>query len=273
MQKRILKKVLSLVLVFCCTFNFAGAVLNDASGDDNAKTSNLNRDIGWQKEYLEDMLEIMRETFGEVTSTMIGDTYSSDSLGYFGAMWYWLQFETGYTDDRAFDMVTLNDGEGGQAYGVQFDLDQGSLMEFLTYCVNSDPTKWSMFAPFIGKSASELRASSQSDPLPTAWHQAYSQYPDDFKNIQKDYLYNNYYKPIEEKLKGFGHDLTQRSDVCKGAIFSWVHQWGYGRVTKDRMDAAGLSPDDDDKTFLTKLYDWRINNQTAYAARYCQKKL
>jgi len=75
-----LRKVLALTLLFCCTFSTAGAALQDPSGDETAKTSDMIRTVGWQKDYLEDLLEIINKSYGP-SSVGINNGISGGSGG------------------------------------------------------------------------------------------------------------------------------------------------------------------------------------------------
>ena len=67
--------------------------------------------------------------------------------GYFGAKYYWIEYETGKTDDSAFATVL---GDGGRAFGIQFDY-RYTLQGFLQYCYDADETKYSLFLFLIFK--------------------------------------------------------------------------------------------------------------------------
>lgn len=245
----VLKRCLCLFMTLCCFFTYASAVEDTESGE-------LSNHTGFQQEYYEWVVEQTCEEFDvpDASAGMIGGI-GADGLGYFGAMWFWLQYETGCTDNSAFGNITLNDGLGGQAYGVQFDLDQGSLLSFVQYVYQSDPTMYAMFAPFQN---SIPRASSLSDPFPTAWKEAFSSNTEDFIAKQKQYVIDNIYNVAAGFIEADGYDLSKRSDVVKGAILSYAHQHGpYSFYNKNILAAAGITNEDDDKTFIEKLYNYR----------------
>lgn len=257
-MRSLLKKIICLALAF--NFALAGAFAVDETSETG--NSRVSPYLGFQQEYYEWVVERTCEEF-EVQDASGGMTgVGADGLGYFGAMWFWLQYETGYTDNQAFGSITLNDGLGGQAYGVQFDLDQGSLLAFVRYCYNSDPTTYSMFAPF---QSGIPRASSLSDPFPTAWKEAFSSHTEDFINKQKSYVVENIYNIAASFIEADGYDLSKRSDVVKGAILSYAHQHGpYSFSNKNILAAAGITNDDDDATFIKKLYDYRNSKYGHY---------
>lgn len=189
--------------------------------------------------------------------------FGSDSLGYFGAMWYWIEYETGKTNDDAFWHFTKNDSKGGQAYGIQYDLLTGSLQEFMKYCVKQDATKYSMFTPYLNVPRSSLMADSEADAMPTAWKKAYTADPEGFKMLQKNYAIENYLNPTLNSLEKKGYKVKSRSDVVKGGLLSWAFQSGpYGltsQITRIKgLESAEAANKLSDEEFLTKLYDGRI---------------
>lgn len=191
----------------------------------------------------------------------------------FGKMYYWIEYETGATDDSAFDNVTLfdgtirSDGRRGQAYGVQFDLHQGSLRGFVKFCYESDPEAYSMFEPYVGLSLSRFistcYATSESDPFPSAWHAAFAANRDDFIAKQKEYVYQNFYLPVEKYLEKAGYRISDRDDTCKGALLSWAHQHGPYNIIPSQYGGtnhfanSGITNDDSDAEFIEKLYNQR----------------
>ena len=246
------KRIISILLTVCSLFSYAFAAEDESNG------GQLSSYTGFQQEYYEWVVEQTCKEFEvQDMSNMMGGGIGSDGLGYFGAMWFWLQYETGYTDNQAFGSVTLNDGLGGQAYGVQFDLNQGSLLSFVRYVYQSDPEMYAMFAPYQN---SIPRASSLSDPFPTAWKEAFSSHTEDFIAKQKQYVVDNIYNVAASAIEADGYDLSKRSDVVKGAILSYAHQHGpYSFSNKNILAAAGITNEDDDETFIRKLYQYRTN--------------
>lgn len=184
--------------------------------------------------------------------------------GYFGALYFWIEYETGKTDDSAFDTVTLNDGLGGQAYGVQFDLKQGSLFSFLRWGLSEQPEVFSAFSDLVNKSVGELYATSQSSPLPAAWHSTFNTHREVFIEAQKTFVYNTYYMPVEQKLERAGWNISTQPDAVKGSIMSYAHQHGTGSINSTTLTKAGITNDDTPAQFITKLYQYRINKFGSY---------
>lgn len=193
-----------------------------------------------------------------------GGNYDSNTLGYFGALFFWLEYETGCTDDTAFDSVTLNDGLGGQAYGMQFDLYQGSLQEFLSYCLEKDPEKWSMFKGLNTASKDSLYATSQSSTMPAAWHAAFAKDRTAFATIQKEFILAQYGSPVYARLESKGYSINSRSDVVKGALLSYAHQHGTYYIQERQLQRAGITNADSDAEFIQKLYDYRTSVYANY---------
>ena len=202
-------------------------------------------------------------------------SYGDDGLGYFGAMWYWIEYETGQTNDEAFWYFTKDDGRGGQAYGLQFDLYQGSLQEFMRYCVQQDATTYAMFKPYLTVSPQSLYAHSSGDTMPTIWKAAYTADPEGFKNLQKEYAAAHYLDPVVKALEKKGYKIDSRSDVVKGLLLGWSFQWGPATPPRKLPNIPGLDPTSankmSDTEFLTKVYDWRIENE-GFTNRYTNEK-
>lgn len=198
--------------------------------------------------------------------------YDADSIGYFGAFWFWLEFETGATDISAFACVTLDDSLGGQAYGIQFDLKQGSLESFMIYCVEQDPQKYAVFNQFIGKPWTENYATSMSSPLPVAWKTLFNADLEGFAAIQKQYVYDNYWPTVEKYLQKTDIDYKSRPQVVQGALMSYGHQHGAnsgsGMTWAKTFAGAGITNATSDEDFLIKLYTFRKNRKPRYASRY-----
>ena len=209
-----------------------------------------------------------------VDSIGLGSSYGEDGLGYFGAMWYWIQYETGRTTDDAFWYFTQDDGQGGQAYGIQYDLYKGSLQEFIKYCVKQDAAKYAMFKPYLTASKDSLYAHSASDPMPTAWKAAYSADPEGFKSLQKEYAAANYLDPVVKYLEKKEYKIDSRSDVVKGLMLGWAFQWGPAtpEVKLRRIGTAAELNKLSDMDFLKTVYDWRIKNESKFADRYTNEK-
>lgn len=203
-----------------------------------------------------------------------GYSVGDDGLGNFGAMWYWIQWETGKTDDSAFYSVTLNDGKGGQAYGIQFDLYQGSLQEFMRYCYSKDSKTYAMFQPYLYVSPPSLYAHSTSDTMPTIWKAAYAADPEGFINLQKEYAAANYLQPVISSLESKGYKISSRSDVVKGLFLAWAFQWGPATPPRKlpQIDSAATLNKLSDYDFLKTVYDWRVEHESEYATRYREEE-
>ena len=267
------------------TYNDVYVAKNSAGitfGDDTTGASDGSTEEG--RTY-RDTLNEMAATLGHilfpneswVDSIGLGgsSSYGDDGLGYFGAMWYWIEYETGQTNDEAFWYFTKDDGRGGQAYGLQFDLYQGSLQEFMRYCVQQDATTYAMFKPYLAVSPQSLYAHSSGDTMPTIWKAAYTADPEGFKNLQKEYAAAHYLDPVVKALEKKGYKIDSRSDVVKGLLLGWSFQWGPATPPRKLPNIPGLDPTSankmSDTEFLTKVYDWRIENE-GFTNRYTNEK-
>ena len=187
------------------------------------------------------------------------------SSGWFGRMFYWIEYETGMTDEGAFDSVTLDDGLGGQAYGVQFDLWQGSLQQYMSWALARNPELYSPFAPLALLPKTSLYATSQLSPMPQAWHAVFAADRETFAADQKAYITESTYFPVEARLEAAGWSIANRDEVVKGAILSYAHQHGPGSITPTTLSRAGVANDDSDEEFLRKLYEYRTSRYGSYA--------
>ena len=266
------------------TYNDVYVAKNSAGitfGDDTTGASDSSTEEGVT---YRDTLNEMASTLGHmlfpneswIDSIGLGgsSSYGDDGLGYFGAMWYWIEYETGKTNDEAFWYFTQNDSKGGQAYGLQYDLYQGSLQEFMRYCVQQDATTYAMFKPYLSVSKQSLYAHSSSDTMPTIWKAAYAADPEGFKSLQKEYAAANYLDPVVNALEKKGYKINSRSDVVKGLLLGWAFQWGPATPPRklSRVGTAAELNKLSDMDFLKKVYDWRITNESEYATRYRSEK-
>lgn len=180
--------------------------------------------------------------------------------GYFGAKYYWIEYETGKTDDSAFATVL---GDGGRAFGIQFDY-RYTLQGFLQYCYDADETKYSLFIPYLHVNKEELKG---NQGLAAAWTQVFQSYKDDFIDKQKRFADERYYIPAEKKLEKAGIKIKDRSEVCKGAVLSFVFQGcRMGIVTA--VNEAGITNESSDEEFIQKIYFYRRQEYPKFKSRY-----
>lgn len=187
-----------------------------------------------------------------------------DDIGYFGAKWYWIEYETGRTDESAFATVL---GDNGAAFGIQFDY-RYTLQSFLVYCVQQDPGAYSMFKPFTTVSKESLKGNQD---LANAWLAAYNYHKEDFIEKQKEYCEARYYVPAENALKAKGIKIEDRSEVCKGAILSFVFQGCSPGIAK-AVENAGITNNSTDQEFIEKIYTYRANLYPRFKSRYDREK-
>lgn len=69
----------------------------------------------------------------------------------------------------------------------------------------------------------------------------------------------------------FGISIAGRPDVVKGAVFSYAIQHGsYSAALA--VKNAGIKNSTSNKTFLNKLYAYRMSQYPAYYSRYTSEK-
>lgn len=189
----------------------------------------------------------------------IEDTREASS-GYFGAKYYWIEYETGKTDDSAFATVL---GDNGAAFGIQFDY-RYTLQPFMNYCYQSDPVAYSAFIPYLSVDKEFLRG---NQGLADTWIKIYNNNKEDFIELQKEYANSRYYVPAENKLEAAGIKIAERSEVCQGAVLSFMFQGcRMGIVTA--VTEAGITNSTSDEDFIKKLYAYRREQYSRFTSRY-----
>lgn len=203
--------------------------------------------------------------FVSVVAVVIGafiiDQEKDDNKGHFGKMYYWIEYETGKTDNSAFATVL---GDGGKAFGIQFDY-RYALQPFMCYCCGRDPIAYSAFAPYLYIDKGSLLG---NQGLAAAWISIFDGNQKDFIEDQKTYARMNYYDGIERQAEQYGIRLKGRDDVCKGAVLSYSFQCGssaaYSAVEQ-------LKDTEGDKEFLENIYKIRTSEYPSFADRYVRE--
>ena len=178
--------------------------------------------------------------------------------GYFGKMYYWIEYETGKNNDEAFATVL---GDEGRAFGIQFDY-RYALQPFMRYCYSKNPDAYSDFIPFLNIPKNSLKGNQD---LADVWKRIYSTNKDEFINDQKIYAKINYYNGIEEKASQYGIRLSDRDLVCKGAVLSFSFQCGFSAAYDAVVELNNI---EDDEEFLKKIYEIRTRDYPSFVNRY-----
>lgn len=182
------------------------------------------------------------------------------SSGYFGSKYYWIEYETGKTNDSAFATVL---GDNGAAFGIQFDY-RYTLQPFMNYCYESDPVAYSAFIPYLSVEKEFLKG---NQGLADTWISIYNRNKEDFIELQKTYANDRYYVPAENRLEAAGIKITERSEVCQGAVLSFMFQGcRMGIVTA--VSEAGITNETSDEEFIKKLYAYRREQYSRFTSRY-----
>ena len=178
--------------------------------------------------------------------------------GYFGKMYYWIEYETGKTDDTAFATVL---GDGGRAFGIQFDYEY-ALQPFMNYCYNRNPIAYVGFQPYLSMPKSNLLGNQQ---LAKAWTIIFETNKEAFIQDQKDFAKENYYDGIERRAEQAGIKLKDRDGVCKGAVLSYSFQCGGSAAYQAVEELRAIS---DDEEFLKQIYAVRTREFSRFQDRY-----
>lgn len=178
-------------------------------------------------------------------------------------MLFFLTFESG---SEAYDQTG---GDSGCACGAyQFDY-RYSLLLFIKYAYGKNPTLCAEFKTYAAMTNTEANRKKlkSNEELYTAWHTIYKRNPTAFAALQDKFAKENYYDPVEQSLARQGIDLATRSDVVKGAVYSYSIQRGSGTAVA-AVIASKAADQKTDKGFLKKLYQYRIKQYPAYESRY-----
>lgn len=181
--------------------------------------------------------------------------------GYFGKMYYWIEYETGKTDDSAFATVL---GDGGRAFGIQFDYAY-ALQPFMNYCYSRNPIAYAAFLPYLNVPKSNLFGNQQ---LAIAWTTVFETNKEAFIQDQKDFAKANYYDGIERRAEQAGIKLKERDEVCKGAVLSYSFQCGGGSAYQAVVELKAI---EDDEEFLKQIYAVRTREFPQFQSRYTRE--
>ena len=187
-------------------------------------------------------------------------------------MLFFLAFESG---SAAYNQTG---GDGGKACGAyQFDY-RYSLLPFIKYAYEEEPVVCAPFKTYASyaNTAANREKLKNNKKLYEAWHKIYANNPKTFAELQDTFAKINYYDNVERALESVGISIATRSDVVKGAIYSYSIQHGQGAlgVTTAQCGAIGavqaIKPNSSmtDETFIKKLYARRIKSFPAYKTRY-----
>ena len=163
-------------------------------------------------------------------------------------------------------------GDGGNACGkYQFDY-RYALLPFIKYCYSSDPTAFKEFKTFARYTDGQKGLLQGNSKLYTAWKKIYRRNPELFKAYQDSFAKQQYYDVTERYLSSlFGISIAGRPDAVKGAVFSYAIQHGsYSAALA--VKNAGIKNSTSNKTFLNKLYAYRMSQYPAYYSRYISEK-
>lgn len=174
-------------------------------------------------------------------------------------MLFFLKFESG---SQAYNQTGGDNGNACGAY--QFD-NRYSLLPFVKYAYSSNAALCKEFKKYAAyKDGTKLKSNKA---FYTAWHTIYKRNPQLFAELQDKFAKTNYYDPVEQALAKAGINLAKRSDVVKGAVYSYSIQHGQTTAV-NAVKSLKIKEGTTDKQFLTKLYNYRIKKFPAYRTRY-----
>lgn len=187
-------------------------------------------------------------------------------------MLFFLTFESG---SEAYNQTG---GDNGCACGAyQFDY-RYSLLPFVKYAYETNPVVCEPFKKWAAWANTETNRNKlkSNKTFYKAWNKIYAANPKTFKELQDTFAKINYYDNVERALESVGISVATRSDVVKGAIYSYSIQHGQGSLgnTGSKCGAIGAvqsfkpTSSTTDVTFIKKLYKKRIKDFPAYKTRY-----
>lgn len=229
--------------------DFDGSTILTVEGNSSNKIATRQYDISNPKKTI---LGFASPDYpSKINSTVNGNL--SDAFKFFA------KNESGSNYDKGFSK-----GDGYHALGYyQFD-NRYDLQDFLKFCYDSDQNKYFMFKDFLNVSKSSL---ANNKKLESAWHLAYANDPEDFANKQDTFEYNNYYIPVENKLRNKGIDISNRHEALKGMCCSLSNWAGSGTAVKIIAD-SGANNSMDDRTFVSAVYDYLYSLKYEDYAKY-----
>lgn len=142
---------------------------------------------------------------------------------------------------------------GGVSYGVsQFSSTKGSADKFVSWLKNTNPDMASEFKNY----------KAGTTEFSNAWKNTFSKYGDSFTNVQKQYTFDNYVKPLADLAKqNLGIDYT-RSTALKELLYSTAIQFGSGSLGLSALGNATLGMSDEE--IVNASYDKKISNYKNY---------
>ena len=146
-----------------------------------------------------------------------------------------------------------NGDAGGVSYGVsQFSSKVGSADKFVSWLKSTNPEMASAFKNY----------KAGTTEFSNAWKQTISQYGDDFTNVQKQYTFDNYVKPLADLAKQkLGIDYT-RSTALRELLYSTAIQFGSGSLGLSALGNAMMGMSDEE--IVNASYDNKISNYKNY---------
>lgn len=187
--------------------------------------------------------------------TLVPDTTATPSSD----MLFFLTFESG---SLAYNQTGGDNGSACGAY--QFDY-RYALLPFVKYAYSQNAQLCAEFKTYAGLSSGTKLKSNKN--FYKAWNTIYARNPALFAELQDQFAKVNYYDPVETTLAGAGINIATRSDVVKGAVYSYSIQHGQTSAV-NAVKAIKVTDEMSDKTFLKKLYSYRIKQFPAYKMRY-----
>ena len=159
-------------------------------------------------------------------------------------------------------------GDNGNACGkYQFDY-RYSLLPFVKYCYESNPTFFAEFKKYAAYTDSQKSLLKGNTKFYAAWRTIYNKSPKGFASYQDAYAKREYYDVTAGYLQTkFNINMDARPDIVKGAVFSYSIQHGQWTAA-GAVKAAGIKNSTTDEQFLQKLYAYRKKTYPAYTTRY-----
>jgi murein DD-endopeptidase MepM/ murein hydrolase activator NlpD len=171
---------------------------------------------------------------------------SNDKLGFISA-----KYESGGYNPGA---ISSGKGDyGGVSYGVsQFSTKTGSADKFADWLKKSNPKIGSYFG----------NAKAGTTEFSNAWKKAYADFGDEFANLQTQYSYDNFVKPLADLAKQKTGIDYNRSPALRELIYSTAIQFGGGNLGLSAL--GNVNANMSDKEIINASYDKKISNYKSF---------
>lgn len=165
-------------------------------------------------------------------------------------------FISGKYESGGYNGGSISSGRGdhgGISYGVpQFSTTTGSADSFVAWLKKSNPQ--------MGQAFGNSRAGTTE--FSNAWKKVYSDFGDKFSDVQSQYAYDNFAKPLADLAKQKTGIDYNRSTALRELLYSTAVQFGSGSLGLSAL--GNVSANMSDADIINASYDKKIANYKNY---------